>query len=243
MGDALLSAARLSNKPPKGLVRLSPLLLCFVAAAVVAQKLPFPCCVALLCLLCYCYLLALPPPAPLAEIRASRPAGGAARARAIEARAFCWLAACMYVCVCAGVHCGLSCANPCKSANTRLDPPPARERGGGMHRLHIPFSGIPTLTRPYHRTSTASHPNCEVKPGRDWLVRSWGTRLEAQLSCYFLFAPVPCCPGPPHRTAPHRTAPHRTAPHRTAPPRQLPCRTEGAAGRRSQWLQHGKHGK
>ena len=43
-------------------------------------------------------------------------------------------------------------------------------------------------TRPHHRTSTASHPNCEVKPQRARLVRSWGTRLEARvLSYHFTF--------------------------------------------------------
>ena len=134
---------------------------------------------------------------------------------------------------------GWSCRSACSNAKSHKEKSKvhlaaARARArAGMCMVYIRKHALSALTRPYHRTSTASHPNCEVKPGRDWLVRSWGTRLEAQLSCYFLFAPVPCCPGPPHRTAPHRTA----------PPRQLPCRTEGAAGRRSQWLQHGKHGK
>ena len=41
--------------------------------------------------------------------------------------------------------------------------------------------------RPYPGTSTASHPNCEVKPQRARLVRSWGTRLEARVLSYFFF--------------------------------------------------------
>ena len=70
--------------------------------------------------------------------------------------------------------------------------PRARARaraGAGMFMVHIVKHALSALTRPYHRTSTASHPNCEVKPGRARLVRSWGTRLEARVPSYLFFFP------------------------------------------------------
>ena len=54
-----------------------------------------------------------------------------------------------------------------------------------LYTLEFVFS----TARPYPGTSTASHPNCEVKPQRARLVRSWGTRLEARVLSYFFLLP------------------------------------------------------
>ena len=49
------------------------------------------------------------------------------------------------------------------------------------------------MTRPYHETNTASHPNCEVKTHRARLVRRWGTPSEALVPSYLFLSIFVCC--------------------------------------------------
>ena len=89
---------------------------------------------------------------------------------------------------------------------------PALGRGGGgaplrgkappETELFIYLNTLSNSTRPYLRTSTASHPNCEVKPVRARLVRSWGTRLEALVQSYFWRFLLPHLPSHCHCTLP-----------------------------------------
>ena len=79
---------------------------------------------------------------------------------------------------------------------------PLRGKAPPETELFIYLNTLSNSTRPYLRTSTASHPNCEVKPVRARLVRSWGTRLEALVQSYFWRFLLPHLPSHCHCTLP-----------------------------------------
>ena len=100
VGDALLSAARLSNKPPKGLVRLASLLFCFALLQQQWLLKSFPSLAALLCFACSVIVTYLPSPAGAPRRNPCKSAGRRRRARARDRGACFLLAGGMYVCLC-----------------------------------------------------------------------------------------------------------------------------------------------